>query len=133
MKQIVATVKPFRAQAVLEAIDEFEIDTVLVSEAKGYGRQKDRLPDYRGSEYNSVYLPKIEITVLVHDELADTVVDRIVDVARTGRIGDGKVFVFSPLADFEIDPAAEAPDEPEVSASPAADGLAHQPETSATP
>jgi nitrogen regulatory protein PII len=103
MKQIVATVKPFRAQAVLEAINEFEIDTVLVSEAKGYGRQKDRLPEYRGSEYNSVYLPKIEITALVQDDMADTVVDRIVEVARTGRIGDGKVFVFSLLADFEID------------------------------
>lgn len=102
MKQIVAIVKPFRAQAVLEAIGDFEVDTVCVSEAKGYGRQKDRLPLYRGSEYNPVYLPKIEITILVDGRLAERIVDRIVEIARTGRIGDGKILVFdiSLEADF---------------------------------
>ena len=95
MKQIVAIVKPFRAQAVLEAIGEFEIDTVLVNEAKGYGRQKDQLSHYRSSEYSYIYLPKIAITVLLADELVEKVLDRIAEVARTGRIGDGKLYVFS--------------------------------------
>lgn len=94
MKQIVAIVKPFRAQAVLEAVGDFEVDTVCVSEAKGYGRQKDRLPLYRGSEYNPVYLPKIEITILADDRISEKIVERIVEIARTGRIGDGKILVF---------------------------------------
>ncbi|MBY0585903.1 P-II family nitrogen regulator [bacterium] len=94
MKQIVAIVKPFRAQALLESIGEFGVDNVCVSEAKGYGRQKDRLPLYRGSEYNPVYLPKIEISILVDDELVPRIVQRMVEVARTGRIGDGKILVF---------------------------------------
>jgi nitrogen regulatory protein PII len=94
MKQIVAIVKPFRAQAVLEAIGQLGVDTVCVSEAKGYGRQKDRLPLYRGSEYNPVYLPKIEITILARPEIAPQVISRIVEIARTGRIGDGKILVF---------------------------------------
>jgi nitrogen regulatory protein P-II 2 len=102
MKEIVAIVKPFRAQAVLEAIGEFAIDTVLVSEAKGYGRQKDLLPRYRGSEYNLVYLPKIEIKVLVPEHLVEPVLQRITEVGRTGRIGDGKVFVFSLLAELDF-------------------------------
>jgi nitrogen regulatory protein PII len=99
MKQIVAIVKPFRAQAVLESIGEFRVDNVCVSEAKGYGRQKDRLPLYRGSEYNPVYLPKIEITVLAADDIAPKIVQRIVEIARTGRIGDGKILVFDILGE----------------------------------
>lgn len=102
MKQIVAIVKPFRAQAVIEAIGEFRPDTVLVSEAKGYGRQKDKLPLYLGSEYNPVYLPKIEIHVLAQDSIAEQVAQRIVDVARTGRIGDGKILVFPVLCSLDL-------------------------------
>lgn len=102
MKKIVAVVKPFRAQPVLDAIGDMNLETVLVSEAKGYGRQKDKLPLYQGSEYNHVYLPKIEITVLVPDEMAEEVVERISQVARTGRIGDGKILVFPVLAEIEF-------------------------------
>ena len=102
MKTVVAIVKPFRAQAVLEAIGEFRVDTVLVREAKGYGRQKDQLPLYLGSEYSHVYLPKIEITVSLADDLVDPVLARIVEVARTGRIGDGKIFVVPVFAEFDI-------------------------------
>lgn len=102
MKEIVAIIKPFQAKAVLEAIGEFAIDTVLVSEAKGYGRQKDLLPQYRGSEYNLVYLPKIEIRVLLPDDLADPVIERMVEVSRTGRIGDGKILVFPVIAEFDV-------------------------------
>lgn len=102
MKQIVAIVKPFRAQAVLEAVGEFPIDSVLVNEAKGYGRQKDLLPQYLGSEYNLVYLPKIEIKVLVTDELVEPVFERIVAVGRTGRIGDGKIWLMPIDADLDF-------------------------------
>lgn len=102
MKQIVAIVKPFRAQEVLEAIGEFETTMVLVSEAKGYGRQKELLPKYLGSEYSAVYLPKIEIQILLADELVERVLDRIVEVARTGRIGDGKILVFPARAEIDF-------------------------------
>lgn len=102
MREIVATVKPFRAQAVLEAIGEFGIDTVLVAEAKGYGRQKDMLPLYRGSDFDPIYVPKIQISVLAPEELLEALLERIVQVARTGRIGDGKVFVFQPIAEFDL-------------------------------
>lgn len=102
MKQIVAIVKPFRAQAVLEAVGELALNTVLVSEAKGYGRQKDKLPQYLGSEYSPVYLPKIEIRILVADDLAERVTEKIVEVARTGRIGDGKILVFSTVGDLDF-------------------------------
>lgn len=102
MKKIVAIVKPFRAQEVLEAIGEFDPDTVLVSEAKGYGRQKDKLPQYVGSEYDPVYLPKIEIIVLASDELTPKIVARMVEVARTGRIGDGKIMIFHLYGEVDI-------------------------------
>lgn len=95
-------VKPFRAQAVLEAIGEFATNLVLVSEAKGYGRQKDSLPLYQGSEYSQVYLPKIEIKVLLEDHLVEPVIERIVSVARTGRIGDGKIMVFNAIGEINL-------------------------------
>lgn len=102
MKQIVAIVKPFRAQAVIEAVSELPVDHVLVGEAKGYGRQKDRLPRYLGSEYSPVYLPKIEITILAEDHLVDQITQRIVDVALTGRMGDGKILVFPTEGGIDI-------------------------------
>lgn len=102
MKQLVAIVKPFRAQAVLEAIGGFQTSLVRVSEAKGFGRQKDLLRRYLGSEYNPVYLPKIEIVVLLADELVQPVIETIVSVARTGRIGDGKILVFPALGEVDF-------------------------------
>lgn len=92
MTQIIAIVKPFRAQAVLEAVGEFKVDSVLVNEAKGFGRQKDNLTQNASSEYSPVYLPKIEIRILVDDQWVESIAARIVEVARTGRIGDGKIF-----------------------------------------
>lgn len=102
MKQIIAIVKPFRAQAVLEAIAEFHVDLVTVGAAKGFGRQKDLLPQYVGSEYSDVYLPKIEISLLVPAESVEAVLDRIVEVARTGRIGDGKMLVFDVVGEIDF-------------------------------
>ncbi len=93
MKQLTIVVKPFRAEAVLAAIAELGVDACAVREAKGYGRQKSYLERYVGSEYSLAFLPKVEITVWVSDDRAAEVAERIVKVARTGRIGDGKVFV----------------------------------------
>jgi nitrogen regulatory protein P-II 1 len=91
--QIIAMVKPFRAQAVLDALATIEILGCTVREAMGFGRQKNRLHRYLGSEYNDSFLPKIEITVFVDDADVAAVLKAIVSQARTGRIGDGKILV----------------------------------------
>jgi nitrogen regulatory protein P-II 2 len=93
MKQVTIVVKPFRAAAVLEAIAALGVTTCSVREAKGYGRQKGYLDRYRGSAYSTAYLPKVEITVWATDEQAAALADRVPRAARTGRIGDGKLFV----------------------------------------
>ena len=91
--QIVALVKPFRAEAVLRALEPVEILGGTVREAMGYGRQKNRLHRYLGSEYSDSFLPKVEIVLFVHERDAATAVKTIVSQARTGRIGDGKILV----------------------------------------
>ncbi len=93
MKQLTIVVRPFRAEAVLQAIRELDVSACVVREAKGYSRQKGYLDRYVGSEYSLAFLPKVEITVWVSDERAPEVAERITRTARTGRIGDGKVFV----------------------------------------
>ncbi len=93
MVQITAMVKPFRAQAVLAALEPIEILGGTVREVMGYGRQKNRLHRYLGSEYNASFLPKVEITVFVADEDVPAALKAIVSQARTGRIGDGKILV----------------------------------------
>jgi nitrogen regulatory protein P-II 1 len=91
--QIIALVKPFRAQAVLAALESVEVLGGTVREAMGYGRQKDRLHQYLGSEYNSSFLPKVELAVFVREQDAPAAIKAIVGQARTGRIGDGKILV----------------------------------------
>ena len=93
MKQVTIVVKPFRADAVLRAVAELDVTSCVVREAKGYSRQKGYLDRYLGSEYSMAFLPKVEIVVSVPDDRADEVADGIVRAARTGRIGDGKIFV----------------------------------------
>lgn len=93
MKQLTIVVKPFRAEAVLKAIAALGISTCVVREAKGYSRQKGYLERYAGSEYSLAFLPKVEITIWIEGEDAREVSEAIVAIARTGRIGDGKVFV----------------------------------------
>ena len=93
MKQFTIIVKPFRAEAVLQAITERGGDACVVTEAKGYRRQKGYLDRYLGSEYSLAFLPKVVINVWVDDDRADEVATRIAKIARTGRIGDGKLFV----------------------------------------
>ena len=93
MKQFTVIVKPFRAEAVLRAVAELGISACVVREAKGYSRQKGYLERYAGSEYSLAFLPKVEITLWVDDAAAEEVSEKIVATARTGRIGDGKLFV----------------------------------------
>lgn len=109
MKQIVAVVKPYLAEKVLEALKRAPLEACTVTEVKGYGRQKSYLDQYAGSEYSLAFLPKVEIALWVDDARAEEIVRKIVDVARTGRIGDGKIFVL-PVAQAvrTIDLAASA-------------------------
>jgi nitrogen regulatory protein PII len=98
--QIIALVKPFRAQAVLAALEAVDVLGGTVREVMGYGRQKDRLHQYLGSEYNSSFLPKVELTVFVEQDQALAAVKAIVSQARTGRIGDGKILVLPCLSEY---------------------------------
>jgi nitrogen regulatory protein P-II 1 len=91
--QLIAMVKPFRAGAVLEALGTVEILGGTVREVMGYGRQKNRLHRYLGSEYNSSYLPKVELTLFLDEAEVPAAIKAIVGHARTGRIGDGKILV----------------------------------------
>ena len=98
--QIVALVKPFRAQAVLDALGSVPILGGTVREAMGYGRQKNRLHQYLGSEYNTSFVPKVQLSVFVPESLAPLAIKAIVGQARTGRIGDGKIFVLPCWGEF---------------------------------
>ena len=98
--QIIALVKPFRAQAVLNALGSIEILGGTVREAMGYGRQKNRLQQYLGSEYNTSFVPKVELCVFVEEALVPDAIKAIVGQARTGRIGDGKILVLPCAGDF---------------------------------
>lgn len=93
MKQLTIVVKPFRAEAVLRVVAEMGVDACSVREAKGYGRQKGYLDRYRGGDFSMAYLPKVEIAVWVCDERYPDLAEQVTKAARTGRIGDGKVFV----------------------------------------
>lgn len=93
MKQIVAIIKPFKAEEVLDSLKRAPIEACHVREVKGYGRQKSYLDAYKGSEYSFAYLPKVELTLWVDDLRVDEVVQAIIAHARTGRQGDGKIFV----------------------------------------
>jgi nitrogen regulatory protein PII len=98
--QIIALVKPFRAAAVLAALESIEVLGVTVREAMGYGRQKDRLHQYLGSEYNASFLPKVELAVFVREQDVPAAVRAIVGQARTGRIGDGKILLLPCLGEY---------------------------------
>jgi nitrogen regulatory protein P-II 1 len=93
MKQIIAVVRPFLAEKVLDALKNAPLEAFSVSEVKGYGRQKSYLDEYQGSEYSMAYLPKVKLTLWVDDPRVDEVVRQVVEVARTGRMGDGKIFI----------------------------------------
>ncbi|SRR5579885_2946336 len=93
MKKIEAIIKPFKLEEVKDALSDVGIEGMTVIEVKGFGRQKGHTEIYRGSEYTVDFLPKIKIEIVVPDSQAESAVDAIVKTARTGKIGDGKVFV----------------------------------------
>ena len=95
MKKIEAIIKPFRLTDVKDALNELGIQGMTVSEVKGFGRQKGHTEIYRGSEYTVDFLPKIKIEIVVADSLKAAAVQAILKAAKTGKIGDGKVFVSS--------------------------------------
>jgi nitrogen regulatory protein P-II 1 len=93
VKQIVAVIKPYLAEKVLEKLKLAPLEALTVREVKGWGRQKSYLEEYGESEYSLAFLPKVEITLWVDDVRVEEIVRRIVAVARSGRMGDGKIFV----------------------------------------
>jgi nitrogen regulatory protein P-II 1 len=93
MKKIDAVVKPFKLDQVREALADVGVTGLTVSEVKGFGRQKGHTELYRGAEYVVDFLPKVKIEVVVSDNMVDGVIEAIVKAARTGKIGDGKIFV----------------------------------------
>jgi nitrogen regulatory protein P-II 1 len=94
MKKIEAIVKPFKLDEVREALSEIGVTGLTVTEVKGFGRQKGHTELYRGAEYVVDFLPKVKVEVVVADSLLEKAMDVIVKAARTGKIGDGKIFVF---------------------------------------
>ena len=93
MKLVIAIIKPFKLEEVKAALSEIGIEGMTVTEVKGFGRQKGHTEIYRGSEYTVDFLPKVKIEIAVADEALDKTVDTIAKAARTGKIGDGKIFV----------------------------------------
>ncbi|GAB3130913.1 P-II family nitrogen regulator [Novispirillum itersonii] len=93
MKLVTAIIKPFKLEDVREALGEIGIQGMTVSEVKGYGRQRGQTEIYRGAEYVVNFLPKVRLEIVVNDDLADKVVETIQATARSGKIGDGKIFV----------------------------------------
>ena len=93
MKKIEAIIKPFKLDEVREALQELGASGLTVTEVKGFGRQKGHTELYRGAEYTVDFLPKIKVEVILADNMVDKAIDAIVKAARTGKIGDGKIFV----------------------------------------
>ena len=94
MKKIEAIIKPFKLDEVKEALSEININGMTVTEVKGYGRQKGHTELYRGAEYNIDFLPKIKVEIVIENNKLSTVIDIIKKTANTGKIGDGKIFVY---------------------------------------
>ncbi len=94
MKKIEAIIKPFKLDEVKEALAEIGVQGMTVSEVKGFGRQKGHKEQYRGAEYTIEFVPKVKIEIVITDSLADKAVKIVMDKAKTGAIGDGKIFVW---------------------------------------
>jgi nitrogen regulatory protein P-II 1 len=99
MKQIVTVVRPHLAEDVIASLQRAPIEAISVIEVKGYGRQKSYLDEYQETEYSQAFVPKVEITLWVEDSRCEEVLQKITSVARSGRIGDGKIFVL-PVTQF---------------------------------
>ena len=110
MKKVEAIIKPFKLDEVKEALQEIGIQGLSVLEAKGFGRQKGHTELYRGAEYVVDFLPKVKIEVVVDDGMLDQVTEAIVNAAKTGKIGDGKIFVSTVEQAIRIRTSEEGPD-----------------------
>ncbi len=99
MKQILAVIKPFKLDDVKDALTGINITGMTVSEVKGFGRQKGHKEIYRGAEYHTDFVPKVQLAIAVKDDQVEEVVQAIINAAKTGKIGDGKIFI-SPLDDI---------------------------------
>jgi nitrogen regulatory protein P-II 1 len=95
MKKIEAIIKPFKLDEVKEALQEIGLQGITVTEAKGFGRQKGHTELYRGAEYVVDFLPKVKIEIVLSDDLVEKAIETIQNAAKTGRIGDGKIFVYN--------------------------------------
>jgi nitrogen regulatory protein P-II 1 len=98
MKKVLAIIKPFKVDEVKDALTGMNINGMTISEVKGFGRQKGHKEIYRGAEYQTDFVPKVEMKIVVADEQVDQVVDVIIGAAKTGKIGDGKIFIM-PIED----------------------------------
>ena len=98
MKKIEAILRPFKVDDLREALSEIGVKGMTLTEVKGYGRQKGHTEVYRGSEYNVDFLPKAKIEIVVKDDMLEIVIATIIKVAKTGQVGDGKIFI-SPIED----------------------------------
>jgi len=110
MKMVEAIVKPFKLDEVKEALTKAGVQGMTVEEVKGFGRQKGHTELYRGAEYSVDFLPKVKIQIIVPDDKAATVVQAITDAARTGKIGDGKIFVSTVEEVIRIRTGEKGPD-----------------------
>ena len=110
MKKVEAIIKPFKLDEVKEALQEIGVQGLSVLEAKGFGRQKGHTELYRGAEYVVDFLPKVKIEVVVDDDMLDQVTEAIVNAAKTGKIGDGKIFVSSVEQALRIRTGEEGPE-----------------------
>lgn len=94
MKQVTTIIKPFKLDDVRESLSEIGVQGLTVSEVKGFGRQKGHTELYRGAEYVVDFLPKLKLDIAVHDDIVEQVIEAIIKSANTGKIGDGKIFVY---------------------------------------
>lgn len=108
MKQVVAIVRPYLAEKVLAGLKRAPLEALSVREVKGYGRQKSYLDQYSETEYSHAFLPKVEIAMWVDDARVEEVVRKIVEMARTGRMGDGKIFILPGMSFENVIDVAEA-------------------------
>jgi nitrogen regulatory protein P-II 1 len=95
MKKIEAIIKPFKLDEVKDALNEIGVQGMTVTEVKGFGRQKGHVELYRGAEYDVAFVPKIKLEIAVSEEIASKVSEKIIESAKTGKIGDGKIFIYS--------------------------------------
>lgn len=101
MKQILAVIKPYLVEKVVAELTPFPIDEIAVREVKGFGRQKNYLGRYLDNEYSGAFIPKVELSIWCHDEDAEDIVETMMKVSRTGRMGDGKILIM-PVLDGRI-------------------------------